>query len=84
MGFDAALNSVQVGDGVCVVGRGTANLVHAHYRVVRLTKTMIIVAREVSGREVQRRYRFDGREVGASEYGGTHVARKCQRPKKSV
>lgn len=73
------LETIDPGRTVCVVGRGTANLVHAHYQVVRRTKTMVVVKRWVNDREVQRRFRFDGREVGASEYGGTQADTTCQR-----
>lgn len=84
MGFNARLEDIEAGRTVCVVGRGTANLVHAHYRVVRTTKTMIVVGREVKGRRVERRYRFDGLEVGASQYGGTVLDTVCQRPAKKA
>lgn len=77
------LNDIKIGDRVCIAGRGTANLIHRHGTVNRLTKTMIIVAYTNNGAPAQRRYRSDGREVGASEYGGSHLDVKCQRPKKS-
>lgn len=83
-----SLEGVKKGDRVCIAGRGTANIVHAHAEVERLTKTMIIVSYMPKGRSpllppIERRYRFTGREVGASEYGGTHLDVKCQRKKKS-
>lgn len=81
-----------VGQRVCIVGEGSANLVHAHGTVERFTKTQMIVTytwrhgqRSGSG---ERRYRTGpgfGREVGAYEYGGTVVSPTCRRPiKKST
>ena len=73
---------VQPGQMVCVTGRGTAAPVHAHYIVKRKTKTLFVVSRMVQDREVERRFRYGGREVGASEYGGTVADVKCQRPRR--
>jgi hypothetical protein len=70
----------EVGQRVCVIGRGTAMTLHSHPTVVRITKTMVVTAREVHGRPVERRYRrSDGYEVGMSEYGGSTIHRTCQR-----
>lgn len=71
---------LSVGQRVCVIGRGTANLVHAHYAVTRLTAKQAVVSRVFKGRTVERRYWLStGREVGGSEYGGTSVHTTCQR-----
>ena len=75
--------SFVVGQRVCVIGRGTANLVHAHYTVDRLTAKQVVVSRQLKGRKVERRYwAATGREVGGSEYGGTTVSERCQRPER--
>lgn len=78
-----------IGQRVCIVGRGTANVVHRHGTVARFTPTMMIVeypfprlAKEPQ--IITRRYRTgrgSGREVGTHEYGGSSVAPRCQRPK---
>lgn len=88
MGFNGRLQDIKPGDPVCIVGRGTANVVHIHARVQRLTKTMIIVEyprprATALDAPLERRYRFDGREVGMSDYGGSYVDTVCQRKKKS-
>lgn len=77
----SALESVTLGQRVCVVGRGTANCVHFHGKVSKVNKTMFTVAYTQRGYPLTRRYRFDGHEVGASTYGGSYVATTCQRPK---
>lgn len=83
MGFNGRLENVKVGDRVCMAGRGTANLVHRHGTVERLTKTMIIVAYAYKNRSLEARYRFNGREVGMSDYGGSYVDTVCQRKPKT-
>lgn len=74
-----ALDKIEPGQMICVVGRGTANGVHTHYLVERALKTMFVVSRMVQDRKVERRFRYDGREVGSSAYGGTVANVKCQR-----
>lgn len=77
----------EVGQRVCIAGRGTSNVVHVHGTVQRFTATMMVVEYrwrrgERSGTAI-RRYRTGrggGREVGASEYGGSYVSAHCQRP----
>lgn len=78
----------EVKQRVCVVGRGTDSVIHAHGTVKRFTKTLMVVqhhwkAGNRSG-TTERRYRIGGygTEVGTHEYGGTHVAPHCQRPRK--
>jgi hypothetical protein len=74
----------ELGQRVCIIGRGTANLVHRHARIIRITKTMYVAEYVLRGRTIDRRYRItDGREVGASEYGGSSMHAICQRPKAS-
>lgn len=71
-----------LGQRVCVLGRGTAATLHRHGRVDRFTRTLMIVKTDNGGGE--RRYRLggDGLEIGhGSGYGGTYVAPRCQRPK---
>lgn len=79
-------DTYEVGQRVCIVGRGTANLIHIHGKVQRFTATMMVVEYHVKrGSGVvpgERRYRLGrggGREVGASDYGGSYVAAHCQR-----
>lgn len=75
-----------VGQAVCIVGRGTSNLVHRHGTVKRFTATMMIVEYPVrrGGDRIllQRRYRTGlggGRETGGDPYDGSYVAARCQR-----
>lgn len=70
-----------VNQKVCVVGFGTANIVHEHHTVTRFTATLIIVQRIVGGRTAERRFRrTDGRSPGGDGYGGTEVYPACRRP----
>lgn len=65
------------GTPVCIVGLGTAEPLHRHTVVERLTATMIVTA---SGRRYRR---SDLLAVGASTYGGSRIAARCQRPPKA-
>ena len=65
---------IRPGKAVCVAGIGSDNSVHAHDRIARVTKTLIVL-------EGGRRYRLDsGLSVPYSAYGGTGIHSKCQRP----
>lgn len=75
---------VEPGQMICVVGHGMAAGQHAHYIVKRTTKTLFVVSRMVQDREVERRYRYHGREVGSHAYGGTMADVKCQHKTGSV
>jgi hypothetical protein len=67
-------------DKACITGRGTAQPVHRHGRVIRTTAKMIVVGYDYRGRPIERRYwKASLREVGASEYGGTYVSASCAR-----
>jgi hypothetical protein len=78
---------VKPGQRVCVVGRGTANVVHSHPMVTKVTPTQIVTVKTVkrggSSWDVERRYWRDSsaREVGGDEWGGTTLHTACQRPK---
>lgn len=76
----------EVGQRVCIIGRGTSATVHLHGRVARFTKTLMIVGyhwkRGQNEGDGQRRYRLGNAvswEAGASEYGGSSVHPTCQR-----
>lgn len=72
-------------DFVCMVGIGTANMLHEHGKVVRTTKVFVVA--EITSSNLNRpghtaRFRRDsGRSVPYSDYGGSHVYTTCQRPK---
>jgi hypothetical protein len=76
------METFELDQTVCVIGRGTANLVHRHGRITRTTKTMYVVGYRIKGVPVERRYRKDypDREVGAHEYGGSSMHSRCQWP----
>lgn len=66
-----------VGRAVCVTGVGGDNLVHEHDRILRVTKTMIVL-------KGGRRYRRDsGQSVPYQPYGGTEINSTCQRPRRA-
>lgn len=72
-----------VGQRVCVVGRGTAAILHKHGTVDRFTATLMVVSLNGESRGT-RRYRIgdSGLETGsANGYGGTYVHPRCQRPR---
>lgn len=70
----------EVGNTVCIRGRGTDNVIHRHARITRETKTLWVVEYQVKRTKISRRYRkgYTGREVGAAEYGGTSMSRFCR------
>lgn len=71
----------QIGQRVCVIGFGTAGMLHEHHEVVRLTKLYVISAKP--GATWTRRHRLDsGRSSpGGTSYGGTDIYPTCQQPK---
>lgn len=64
------------GQAVCIVGRGTAATVHEHGHVIRVMASRFVVT---TSKGTDRRFRFSGLEIGASEYGGTVAYPTCQR-----
>lgn len=75
----------EVGQRVCITGRGTAATLHAHGTVTRFTTTLMVVTTDGSHGGT-RRWRTDGRgygvEVGGGGYGGSYVHPTCQRSRK--
>lgn len=70
--------TVRIGQRVCVVGVGTANIFHSHgYTVKRVTKTVLILE-DADGRE--RRFRREAlRTIPYQPYGGWMADTTCQR-----
>lgn len=76
------LSKIEVGQRVCVVGRGTSNIVHYHGKVSELTKTMIKVEHKVREQSLVTRFsRRHGYDLPYSEWGGSTLYFTCQRPK---
>lgn len=75
----AALETAKPGTRLCVIGWGTAGVLHTHaYVVKRQTKTLTVAER--TNRPGQRRFRTeDGRSVPRDSWGGTIAAITCQR-----
>jgi hypothetical protein len=70
----ATTTPLAAGDRVCVVGWGTAGMLHQHTVVARLTKTLIVTTKG-------RRFRRDTlRSVPYQPYGGSVLSPTCQRP----
>lgn len=68
------------GDRACVVGHGTAAIVHEHHVVERVTK--LYVFSKTRDADITRCHRLsDGWSTGHG-YGGTTISPTCQRPKK--
>ena len=79
----AALETVKVGDRVCVVGFGTASIVHEHHTVTRVTKLYIVSEADKGKHASERRHRrSDGQSPGGDGYGGTTVHLSCRKPRK--
>lgn len=70
------------GQRACIIGFGTAVIVHVHTVIARTTKTQI-VSTDRHGTEY-RHHREDGVSVGSRghhSYGGSTIHSTCQRPK---
>lgn len=74
------LADLERGERVCVIGRGTDVMVHRHMTVLRVTKTLLVVANS-TGVESGRFRLTDSGSMPYSPYGGTSVHVTCQRPK---
>lgn len=75
---------LKAGDRVCVVGFGTANLVHKHHVVTSVTQLYVNTEwRSERGAVKYRHRKDDGRSTPRGDgYGGTTLHLTCQRPKK--
>lgn len=74
------LSALKPGDVVCVVGYGTANLVHRHHRVVSVTKQFVNSNWSDKRGVYPSRHRVDnGRSTPYGEYGGTTLHLTCRR-----
>lgn len=73
-------------DFVCIVGYGTANMLHEHGKVLRLTKMYVVAlvtSSNLNRTGGSRRFRRDnGKSTPYGGYGGTEIHSTCQRPKK--
>lgn len=77
------LTEVTVGQRLCEVGRGSANRIHRHAVVKRLTKLYIVTEFKNKDGTHEKKFRRDsGRSVPYSDYGGSSLHTACQRPKK--
>lgn len=74
----------EVGQHVCIKGYGTSATVHTHaYVVDRLTKTMVIVGRDLRGTRHTRRFRLrDNGSVPYGDWGGSKISTTCQKEEK--
>ena len=72
----------EVGQSVCVAGRGMDAMVHWHGTVEKITKTQIVV--KTPGKGGTRRFRRDSGHgsIPYSPYGGTTLESTCQKEKK--
>lgn len=63
------------GDEVCVIGRGTAAMVHRHNVVERVTKTMVVT---ITRNGVERFAIEDGGSKPYEPYSGTDMHLECR------
>jgi hypothetical protein len=72
-----------LGDGVCVRGWGTANIVHEHGQVARVSQLYLTVKITWSnlhqGAATRRYRRDDGHSVPRHNHGGTTIGAACAR-----
>lgn len=73
------------GDFACVTGFGTANVVHEHHEVVRVTNLYIVSTGRSNlgpGMSERRHRRDSGSSVPRGDgYGGTYIHASCKRRK---
>jgi hypothetical protein len=80
------LSALKAGDRVCVVGFGTANVVHRHQTVTSVTKLYVNTEwKSKRGDTVKDRHRRDdGRSTPQGDgYGGTTLHSTCQKKEKN-
>jgi hypothetical protein len=71
------LSALAAGARVCVIGYGTANIVHRHETVHHVTRTQVIT--QTDSGMTSKYHRADGRSMPYQPYGGTSIHLTCQK-----
>jgi hypothetical protein len=81
MSYTEDLQSIEVGQRLCVTGSGSDRMAHRHVKVTGFTQQWIKSTYRFKGQTIINRHRRDdGSSVPYVAYGGTHVHVTCQRP----